>query len=107
MSAIFLHSDRPPAAQVSGWTMSTARERQELPEAEAGELALAAGDGDRERGLAPPGTRQVLRRHRLLEPADVQLLDPPAEPDRGHRVVGVVRVHHQADVRPDRRPHGA
>ena len=25
MSAIFLHSERPPAAQVSGWMMSMAR----------------------------------------------------------------------------------
>ena len=44
MSAIFLHSDKPPAAQVSGWMMSIARDDEEIAEAEARELAFAARD---------------------------------------------------------------
>ena len=47
MSAICRHSVKPPAMQMSGCTMSTARGEQQLPKAEARELVLAAGDRDR------------------------------------------------------------
>jgi hypothetical protein len=60
---------------------------EQLAEAEAGELALAAGDRDR---LAAADLRvagEVLGRDRLLEPADVELRDLAPELDRGGRVV--------------------
>ena len=107
MSAIFLHSDNPPAAQVSGWMMSTARDDQQVAKAEARELAFAAGDRDRKRGFHRPVSRHILGRHRLLEPSDVVRLDHPAETDRGDGVVGMVGIDHQSDIGPDRLPHRA
>ena len=107
MSAIFLHSERPPAAQVSGWMMSMARVASTSRKPTRVNLAFAARDRDRERRLDRPVACQVLGRHRLLEPADVQLLDGAAELDRGDRVIGVVRVHHQADVGADGLADGA
>ena len=49
---------------------------------------------------------RILRDHRLLEPAYVQRLEAPAEPDGVRRVVAVTGVDHQLDVGPDRLTHG-
>src|SRR6266478_9770835 len=52
------------------------------PKAPAGELGLAAGDRDLERGLDRAVSGEVFGRHRLFEPGNVERLDPPAEMDR-------------------------
>ena len=46
-------------------------------------------------GLHLAVAAEVLGRHRLLEPADVEVLDRAAEADRRRRVVGVVGIDHQ------------
>src|SRR5215204_2249544 len=100
MSAIFLHSERPPAAQVSGWAVDETL-GDEAAEAEAGERALAAGDRDRRAGLDLAIAAVVLRRDRLLEPADVEVLDGARVAQRVDGVVGVVGIDHQPDLRAD------
>jgi len=47
----------------------------------------------------------VFRRHRFLEPADIEIGDRPAIGDRSHAVIGMVRVDHQADALADLRAH--
>ena len=54
-----------------------------MAETVARELAFSAGDGDRNGCFHGQVSGDVLGWHRLLEPADVKLLDHPAEPDRG------------------------
>src|SRR6516162_3490514 len=51
--------------------------------------------------------RDVFRRHRLLEPANIKLLDLPAEADGGESIIGMVCVDHQRDVWADRLAHRA
>ncbi len=73
--------------------------------AEPGELGLAAGDRHGENPLDLAIAGKVFRRHRLLEPGDVEILDPPAEPDRRGGVVGVIGIDHDADAVADRAAH--
>src|SRR5918911_500954 len=65
-----------------------------LSEAVSSEFAFASRDRDRERVFHLAVTRKVLRRHRLLKPTDVEVLDPAAKPDSRDRVVGMVSVDH-------------
>ncbi|MEA3129097.1 MAG: hypothetical protein QOF46_892 [Paraburkholderia sp.] len=78
-----------------------------VAEAEAGEFALAARDRNRKRRFHLTVTSKVFRRHRLLEPSDVLVLDHPAEANRRSRIVGVIRFDHQRDIRADGCPHRA
>ena len=58
-----------------------------------------------ERGLDRAIAGEVLGRHRLLEPGDVERLDPAAEADRRGRIVGVVGVDHDGHLVADRAAH--
>ena len=71
MSAIFLHSDKAAGRAGVGLNDVHRARDEQVAEAEARELAFAAGDRDRQRGLDLAIAGDVLGRHRLLEPADV------------------------------------
>src|SRR5215472_6700724 len=103
MSAIFLHSEIPPAAQVSGGKISTARSTRAEPPAR--KFGLTTSDRHRKGGLHLPITAEILRRYRLFEPADVKFFNPPAELDRGNSVIGMVGVDHDPDPIADRLTH--
>ena len=81
--------------------------RQQVAKAEPRELAFSTRDRDRDRRFDFAISRDILRRHRLLEPSDVARLDHSAETDRGDGVIGMVGIDHQCDAGPDRFPHGA
>ena len=72
--------------------------REHVAEAEAGELAFAAGNRNRERGLDLAVACEIFRRHRLLEPADVERRDGAAELDRRRGIIGVIGVDHDGDA---------
>jgi hypothetical protein len=101
MSAIFLHSDSPPAAHVSGWTMSTACETSSSRKPNRVNSHSPPRDRDRKRGFHGSISHQVFGRHRFLEPSDIMPLDLPAEPDRVHGVVSMVRINHQRNIGSD------
>ena len=44
----------------------------------------------------------IFGRNRFLKPINTERLHLPRQPDRFRRVVGVVRIHHQTEVRSDR-----
>jgi len=68
---------------------------EEPAEAEARERALAAGDRDRRAGLDLAIAAVILGRDRLLEPADVEVLDGARVAQRVDGVVGVVGIDHE------------
>ena len=107
-ASIRMVSVMPPAMDRSGWKMSLARSSARVAEGEAGELAFAGRDGNVGRRADLRLAALVVRRHRLLQPADVAVGDRPAEPLRLRDGEGSVRVAHDVDVRPEalaRGPH--
>lgn len=101
MSAIFLHSDSPPAAHVSGWTMSTACETSSSRKPNRVNSHSPPAIGIESAAFTARLSHQVFGRHRFLEPSDIMPLDLPAEPDRVHGVVSMVRINHQRNIGSD------
>ena len=74
---------------------------QQFAEAKPREFSFAPRDRDRKRGFHGSISHQVFGRHRFLEPSDIMPLDLPAEPDRVHGVVSMVRINHQRNIGSD------
>jgi len=76
-------------------------EVEELPVFVAVVEPLARRERDAHALLHLAHSVQVVRRERLFEPADVELLQPPADPDRRRDVEPAVSLDHQQHVLPD------
>ena len=99
----------PPSRFTSGWRTSTAPASTRCAEAVAGRLVLARRDRRRDRGADAREPGDVVRDHRLLDPAqaDARILDRPDAPDRVADVPAHVGVGHHVDVGADGVDHRA
>src|SRR4030095_15543285 len=79
----------------------------QLLEPEHGRAVLAGGDRDRERRPDAGQPRVVFRwPHGLLQPSEVESLEPPADANGVLDRPGAVRVEHELDAVTDRLPRG-
>src|ERR1017187_3416825 len=80
---------------------------QQVAEAVAGELVLAAGDGNAAEGLECDIAADVVGDHRFFEPAKVEGFEQRQHAARVVEVPAHVRVGHEVDARADGFAHGA